>query len=127
MRSALTVSRLRSPLTGPTPWSAWSRTSCRPHCTTPPNMPTTGSRLTTGASRPGFVRWRGLKRDRTASVVIRGHAFIQNLRRGHYELGVDARPGLTLAAAFDDLAQVICAANLTEAGQLAPDDQSMQQ
>jgi transposase-like protein len=29
---------------------------------------------------------RGLKRDRTASVVIRGHAFIQNLGRGHYEL-----------------------------------------
>ena len=26
---------------------------------------------------------RGLKTDRTASVVIRGHAFIQNLRRGH--------------------------------------------
>ena len=38
---------------------------------------------------------RGLKRDRTASVVIRGHAFIQNLRRGHYELGMDALPGLT--------------------------------
>jgi transposase-like protein len=50
---------------------------------------------------------RGLKQDRTASVVIRGHAFIQNLRRGHYELGVDSRPGLTLAAAFDELAQVI--------------------
>jgi transposase-like protein len=50
---------------------------------------------------------RGLKRDRTASIAIRGHAFIQNLRRGHYELGVDARPGLTLAAAFDELAQVI--------------------
>jgi IS6 family transposase len=50
---------------------------------------------------------RGLKRDRTASVVIRGHAFIQNLRRRHYELGVDARPGLSLAAAFDELAQVI--------------------
>ena len=27
---------------------------------------------------------RGLKRDHTASVVIRGHAFMQNLRRGHY-------------------------------------------
>ncbi len=26
---------------------------------------------------------RELKRDRTASVAIRGHAFIQNLRRGH--------------------------------------------
>jgi len=50
---------------------------------------------------------RGLKRDRTANVVIRGHAFIQNLRRGHYELGVDARPGLTLAAAFDELGQVV--------------------
>ena len=34
---------------------------------------------------------RGLQRDRTAAVVIRGHAFVQNLRRGHYELGVDAR------------------------------------
>src|SRR5664280_1192698 len=50
---------------------------------------------------------RGLKRDRTASVVIGGHAFIQNLRRGHYELGVDALPGLTLSAAFDELALVI--------------------
>jgi len=50
---------------------------------------------------------RGLKRDRTASVVVRGHAFIQNLRRGHYELGVDARPGLTIAAAFDELALVV--------------------
>ena len=50
---------------------------------------------------------RGLKRDRTASVVIRGHAFIQNLRRGHYELGVDALRDLTVAAAFDELAAVI--------------------
>jgi len=46
---------------------------------------------------------RGLKRDRTASVVIRGHAFMQNLRRGHYELGVHGRDGLTVAAAFDEL------------------------
>ena len=50
---------------------------------------------------------RCLKRDRTASVVIRGHAFIQNLRRGHYKLGVDARPGLTIAAAFDELGLVV--------------------
>jgi transposase, IS6 family len=50
---------------------------------------------------------RGLKRDRTASVEIRGHAFIQNLRRGHYELGVDAPPGLTIAAAFDELAMAV--------------------
>jgi transposase-like protein len=50
---------------------------------------------------------RGLKRDRTASVIIEGHAFIQNLQRGHYELGVDALPGRTIAAAFDELALVV--------------------
>jgi len=51
---------------------------------------------------------RGLRTDRTASVVIRGHAFIQNLRRGHYELGVEASEEcLRVAAAFDELADVI--------------------
>ena len=46
---------------------------------------------------------RGLKTDRTASIVIRGHAFIQNLRRGHYERGVDTVLSLRLATAFDEL------------------------
>jgi IS6 family transposase len=32
---------------------------------------------------------RGLKQDRSASIVLAGHAFVQNLRRGHYELAVD--------------------------------------
>ena len=51
---------------------------------------------------------RGLRTDRTASIVIRGHAFIQNLRRGHYELGVEARhENLRLAAAFEELAEAI--------------------
>jgi transposase-like protein len=51
---------------------------------------------------------RGLRTDRTASTVIRGHAFIQNLRRGHYELGVDARREcLRIAAAFEELAKAI--------------------
>ena len=45
----------------------------------------------------------GLKRDRTANVVIKGRAFIQNLRRGHYDLGRDTTPQGRLAAAFDDL------------------------
>ena len=44
-----------------------------------------------------------MKTDRTASVVIRGHAFIQNLRRGHYELGVETAPVFRLATAFDEL------------------------
>jgi IS6 family transposase len=51
---------------------------------------------------------RGLRTDRTASVVIRGHALMQNLRRGHYELGVEAiSPRLRLAAAFDELTEAI--------------------
>ena len=51
---------------------------------------------------------RGLCTDRTASVVIRGHAFMQNVRRGHYELGVEARhERLRVAAAFDELTEVI--------------------
>ena len=50
---------------------------------------------------------RGLKRDRTASVVIKGHAFVQNIRRGHYELGTEATQHARLIKAFDELAQVI--------------------
>jgi len=49
----------------------------------------------------------GLKTNRTASVVIRGHAFIQNLRRGHYELAVDAAPLFRLVTAFDELRPAI--------------------
>ena len=51
---------------------------------------------------------RGLKADHGATVIITGHAFIQNLHRGHYELGVDARADhLRCAAAFDELASRI--------------------
>jgi len=50
---------------------------------------------------------RGLKTNRTASVLIRGHAFVQNLRRGHYELATDATLALRLATAFDELQPVI--------------------
>ena len=50
---------------------------------------------------------RGIKTDRAASVVIRGRAFVQNVRRGHHELGVEASPVLRLAAAFDELQPAI--------------------
>jgi transposase, IS6 family len=33
---------------------------------------------------------RGLKQDRSARIIIAGHAFVQNVRRGHYELAVEA-------------------------------------
>jgi transposase, IS6 family len=50
---------------------------------------------------------RGLKRDRSARVIMLGHAFMQNLRRGHYELGVDACAHRRVATAFSELAKVI--------------------
>jgi transposase, IS6 family len=50
---------------------------------------------------------RGLKTDVGAKTVIAGHAFIQNIRRGHYELATDALPKLRVAAAVDELAQAV--------------------
>ena len=50
---------------------------------------------------------RGLKTDRTAQVIIAGHAFMQNVRRGHYELAVDAEPRLRVAATFEELSETI--------------------
>ena len=50
---------------------------------------------------------RGLKQDRSARVVIAGHAFVQNLRRAHYELAVEEPVTLRLAVAFDELALAI--------------------
>jgi transposase-like protein len=50
---------------------------------------------------------RGLRTDNTAQVIIAGHAFMQNLRRGHYELAVDAPPALRVAAAFTEVAQAV--------------------
>jgi hypothetical protein len=40
-------------------------------------------------------------------VIITGYAFGRNLRRGHYELGIDARPDTWGAAAFPELARAI--------------------
>jgi transposase-like protein len=50
---------------------------------------------------------RGLRTDRTAQVVIGGHAFVQNIRRGHYELGIEADPRLRVRAAFNELIETI--------------------
>ena len=50
---------------------------------------------------------RGLKTDRTARIIIRGHAFMQNLRRGHYELGIETEAHQRAADAFDELSRMI--------------------
>src|SRR5262249_54046770 len=48
---------------------------------------------------------RGLQTDRTAQVIIAGHAFMQNLRRGHYELAVDTPVAERVSVAFSDLSK----------------------
>jgi transposase, IS6 family len=50
---------------------------------------------------------RSLKRERTAGVVMRGHALVQNIRRGRYELGIDARQHHRLRDAFTELVTAI--------------------
>ncbi|GIE37096.1 IS6 family transposase [Actinoplanes italicus] len=50
---------------------------------------------------------RGLRTDRTAQTVIAGHAFVQNLRRGHYEIATETPTRLRLGAAFAELAKAI--------------------
>jgi transposase-like protein len=50
---------------------------------------------------------RGLKQDRSAEVIIAGHALVQNLRRGHYELAVEVPANRRLAVAFTELAVAI--------------------
>jgi transposase-like protein len=50
---------------------------------------------------------RGLKRDGSARVITAGHAFVQNLRRGHYELAAEEPATRRVAVAFDELAVAI--------------------
>jgi len=50
---------------------------------------------------------RGLKQDHSARIIIAGHAFIQNVRRGHYELAVEEPMNRRLTTAFNELALAI--------------------
>ena len=50
---------------------------------------------------------RGLKQLRCAQVISAGHAFVQNIHRGHYELGTEEVIKLRVQAAFDELGLAI--------------------
>ncbi len=50
---------------------------------------------------------RGLKTFRSARILATGHAFVQNLRRGHYEIATDAAAHQRLPVAFGELALAI--------------------
>jgi transposase, IS6 family len=47
---------------------------------------------------------RGLKTIRSVGTIAAGHAFVQNLRRGHYELTRDLPVHDRVRVAFTDLA-----------------------
>jgi transposase, IS6 family len=47
---------------------------------------------------------RGLKRHRSARILSAGHAFIQNLRRGHYDIATDVPARHRLRKIFDEFA-----------------------
>ena len=47
---------------------------------------------------------RGLKRMRSACTIAAGHAFVQNLRRGHYAITADLRVHDRVRDAFERLA-----------------------
>ena len=50
---------------------------------------------------------RGLKRHRSARILAAGHAVVQNLRRGHYDIATEVPSHHRLRAAFDDLTLAI--------------------
>ena len=49
----------------------------------------------------------GLKQLRSTRVICAGHAFVQNVRRGHYELGSETDPKNRLTTAFTELTLAI--------------------
>jgi IS6 family transposase len=50
---------------------------------------------------------RGLKRLCSARVISAGHAFVQNLHRGHYELVTNIDPRHRIPHAFTELVLAI--------------------
>jgi transposase-like protein len=63
------------------------------------------------ADHAQLKRWlrpmRGIKTMTGLRVLAGGHAFVQNLRRGHYEIATDEPGGRQLAGAFAELARAI--------------------
>ena len=57
-----------------------------------------------GRLRARLRPMRGLKRHRSVRTVAAGHAFVQNLRRGHYDIATERPIHERLVAAFSELA-----------------------
>jgi hypothetical protein len=91
------------------PWTSSGRssTASSPGSETP--RPPTGSpagdwlECDHGRLKARLRPMRGLKQDRSAGVVIAGHALVQGILRGHYELAVEEPTNRRLAVAFEEL------------------------
>jgi len=63
------------------------------------------------ADHAQLKRWlrpmRGIKTMTGLRILAAGHAFIQNLRHGQYEIATDEPCGRQLAVAFAELARAI--------------------
>ena len=60
-----------------------------------------------GQLRARLGPMRELKLHRSARILAAGHAFVQNLRRGHYDIATEVSGRHRLRIAFDDLAITI--------------------
>jgi transposase, IS6 family len=60
-----------------------------------------------GRLKARLRQMRGLKRHGSVRTIAAGHAFIQNLRRGHYDIATDVPDRHKLRIAFDDLTAAI--------------------
>jgi hypothetical protein len=69
-------------------------------------MPITGSKPITADRSPGIGRC-AVSHSSAAHAITAGHAFVQNLRQGHYELRIEEPPTLQVVAAFTELTVAI--------------------
>jgi len=58
-------------------------------------------------SKPGFDRCVASRRSEPLEFLAAGHAFVQNIRRGHYEIATDGPAQRRLLEAFDELVLAI--------------------
>jgi hypothetical protein len=79
--------------------------SCHDHVE--PKKPQLTALVTSFGTLHRLRPMRGLTRLRSTRVISAAHAFVQNLRRGHYKLSVDIDPRHQLTAIFVELARAI--------------------
>lgn len=60
-----------------------------------------------GRLKSRLRRMRGLKRQASTRTISAGHAFVQNLRRGHYAITADVAVHDRVRVAFDELADCL--------------------